>query len=88
MVQTLILTDIRILATLLRPPSATLHATCLTPPGSRLLQLTKSQDRACRSVHGSILSSEIGSVFPLESVLASESEVYLGAYSEVFLGVS
>jgi len=64
------------------------YATCFTPPGAWLLPLKKSLDRACRRVHGSIYSGAIGSGFPLESVLASDSEMYLGAYSDVFLGVS
>jgi len=97
-VQTMILADVMISANTRRLPSATCHmppakhcppyATCLTPPGAWLLQLRRSLDRAFRSVHGSILSSENASVFRLESVLGSNSEVYLGAYSEVFLGVS
>jgi hypothetical protein len=40
----------------------------------------KFLDRAWRRVHGRIWSRAIGSVFPLESVLASDVEVYLGAY--------
>jgi hypothetical protein len=76
-VQTIISTDVMISVPTTRHP----------PPGAWLLLLSKSLDLACRSVHGGILSSEIASVFPLESVLASDSEVYLGAYSELFLGV-
>jgi len=34
-------------------------------------ELSKSLDRAPRSTHGSIWSSEIGSVLPLESVLGA-----------------
>jgi len=80
-VQTMISTDIMISANLHRLPPATRHtphasrrlpakhcppyATSLTPPGAWRLQLRKSLDRACRSIHGSISSSEIGSVFPL-----------------------
>jgi hypothetical protein len=94
----MISTDVIISANIRHLPPATHHmpptkhclpyATSLTPLGAWRLQLRKSLDPACRNIHGSIQSSEIGSVFVLESVLVSDSEVYLGAYSDVFLGVS
>jgi len=54
----------------------------LTPPGAWRLQLSKSLDRACRSIHGSIQSSEIRSVpsSAIGRVLESDWEVYLGVF--------
>ena len=72
-----------------RPPPAEhcpSYATSLSPPGAWRLQLSKSLDRACRSIHGSIYSSEIGSVFPLESVLGSVEPSRLGVYHRGHLG--
>jgi len=58
------------------------------PPGAWPLQLSMSPDRAPRTIHGSIQSSEIGSVLPLESVLGSVQSSRLGVRHRVQLGVS
>ena len=62
------------------------YATCLSPPGAWRLQLSKSLDRARRSIHRRILSSEIGSVLPLDSVLGSVEPSRLGVCHRVQLG--
>jgi hypothetical protein len=107
MVQTMISTDVMILATIRHPPDATYlrppgacnsaslwintrhppPATSLTPPGAWRLQLSKSLDRAHRSIHRSIESSEIGSVLPLESVFGSVEPSRLGVCHRVQLAV-
>jgi len=56
-VQTMISTDVMISATTCRQSPTTGHqppATSLTPPGAWRVQLSKSLDRAHRSIHGSI----------------------------------
>ena len=82
-VQTMISTDVMILATIRHSPPATHHP----PPGAWHLQLSKFLDRAPRSIHGSIYSSEIGSVLPFESVLGSVEPSRLGVCHRVQLGV-
>ena len=80
-VQTMISTDVMISSTICRKSPTTGHpppATSLTPPGAWRVQLSKSLDRAHRSIHGSILSSEIGSVLPLERVFGSVEPSRLG----------
>src|SRR5882757_7392423 len=62
------------------------YATCLAPPSAWRLQLSKSLDRARRSIHRSILSSEIGSVLPLDSVHGSVEPSRLGVCHRVQLG--
>ena len=76
--------------TLLMPPAKHCppYATCLTPPSPWVLQLSKSLECACRKIHGNTQSSEIRSVLLLESVLASDLQVYLGPYLEEVLGAS
>jgi hypothetical protein len=70
----MISTNVMMSATI-RPQSPT---TSLTPPSAWHLQLSKSLDRAHRSIHGSIKSSVIGSVMPLESVFGSVEPSRLG----------
>jgi len=96
-VQTTISTNVMISANICRLPPTTRrlppakhcspYATSLTPPGAWRMQLSKSLDRSCRSIHGSMQSSEIGSVLPLESVLESVEPRRLGVYHRVQLGV-
>jgi len=72
-------------------PLSAKHCTLLTSRlmycGTRHRQVSNSVDLARRSIHGSILSSEFGSVLPLESILGSIRRSRLGVWRWVQLGV-
>jgi len=94
---TLILADVMISATICHP----LPSNHRLPPDAWWMQFCKFLNQIPRSIYGSILSGEIGSVLPFESELGriapSRLEVYhvmqLGTYlrascMEVFLRAS
>jgi hypothetical protein len=61
------------------------YTTSFRSAGPGHLQLRNSLDQACSSIRWSIWSSEIGSVFPLKSILRSLEPVKLGVYNSVQL---
>ena len=78
MVNTLILIDIMISATICHP----LPTTHDLPPSAWRLQLCTSLNQIPRSTYGSIQSGEIRSVLPLESELGSKEPSRLGVYHD------
>jgi len=60
---------------------------CFTLPSSWWLQSSMSRDHACRSKNGVVRRSEIGSIFPLESILGSIERSMQGVYHRVQLGM-
>jgi hypothetical protein len=91
----MISTDVMISATIRCPPDAT----SLRPPGacnsaSLCIDTRNPPPASCLPVPGACNSASLWTehtgayIGAIRSVLESDSEVYLGTYSEVFLGVS